>query len=82
MKNPFTVLCTTSTGGHLAWFQPDGGRWYTHPVRLPLIFVFHIITTKLTAVQIVRFFRLLQKEIVQVEVPDQRAPPEEPEVVM
>ncbi|KAK7718033.1 hypothetical protein SLS57_006180 [Botryosphaeria dothidea] len=62
MKNPFTVLCTTSTGGHLAWFQPDGGRWYTHPI--------------------VRFFRLLQKEIVQVEVPDQRAPPEEPEVVM
>ena len=33
--NPYTVLCTTSTGGHLAWFERGGGRWFVKPVRLP-----------------------------------------------
>ena len=30
--NPATVLLTTSLGGHLSWFEPLGGRWYTKPV--------------------------------------------------
>ncbi|TQN74660.1 putative esterase [Colletotrichum shisoi] len=31
-KNPYTVLCTTSLGGHLCWFEPGGGRWHAKPV--------------------------------------------------
>ena len=32
-QNPFTVLCTTSLGGHLSWFEYSGGRWFAKPVR-------------------------------------------------
>ena len=31
-QNPYTVLCTTSMGGHLAWFESSGGRWFVKPV--------------------------------------------------
>ena len=31
--NPFTVLCTTTLGGHLSWFETGGGRWFSKPVR-------------------------------------------------
>ncbi|MCJ1337040.1 hypothetical protein MMC09_002319 [Bachmanniomyces sp. S44760] len=27
-KNPYAVLCTTSLGGHLSWFEMGGGRWF------------------------------------------------------
>ncbi|KAK3325755.1 Alpha/Beta hydrolase protein [Apodospora peruviana] len=30
--NPNTVLCTTSLGGHLSWFEIGGGRWFTRPI--------------------------------------------------
>ncbi|KAK0635524.1 Alpha/Beta hydrolase protein [Bombardia bombarda] len=30
--NPNTVLCTTSLGGHLSWFELGGGRWFAHPI--------------------------------------------------
>lgn len=30
--NPYTVLCMTSLGGHLSWFEPGGGRWHAKPV--------------------------------------------------
>ncbi|KAL9099196.1 MAG: hypothetical protein Q9163_005272 [Psora crenata] len=30
-QNPYTVLCTTSKGGHLGWFESGGGRWFTKP---------------------------------------------------
>jgi predicted alpha/beta-fold hydrolase len=28
-QNPYTLLCATSSGGHLGWFEFGGGRWYT-----------------------------------------------------
>jgi len=31
-SNPYTVLCTTSLGGHLGWFENNGGRWFAKPV--------------------------------------------------
>lgn len=31
-QNPLTVLCTTSLGGHLSWFEMGGGRWFAKPV--------------------------------------------------
>lgn len=31
-QNPNTTLLTTSLGGHLCWFQSDGGRWYAKPL--------------------------------------------------
>ncbi|ERF69292.1 hypothetical protein EPUS_03996 [Endocarpon pusillum Z07020] len=27
-QNPYAVLCTTSLGGHLSWFELGGGRWF------------------------------------------------------
>ncbi|KAK8200919.1 hypothetical protein M8818_006238 [Zalaria obscura] len=29
--NPYTVLCATSMGGHLSWFEIGGGRWFARP---------------------------------------------------
>ncbi|KAF2491863.1 AB-hydrolase YheT [Lophium mytilinum] len=31
--NPFAVLCATSMGGHLGWFQIGGKRWFAQAVR-------------------------------------------------
>ncbi len=31
-QNPMTVLVTTSLGGHLSWFETDGGRWFAKPI--------------------------------------------------
>ncbi|KAI1126374.1 carboxylesterase-like protein [Nemania abortiva] len=31
-KNPYTILCTTSLGGHIGWFELGGGRWHGKPV--------------------------------------------------
>lgn len=32
-QNPYAVLCTTSLGGHLSWFEGngDGPRWHARP---------------------------------------------------
>ncbi|KAF1814459.1 AB-hydrolase YheT [Eremomyces bilateralis CBS 781.70] len=30
--NPYAVLCTTSLGGHLAWFETGGSRWFARAV--------------------------------------------------
>lgn len=32
-QNPYTVLCSTSAGGHLGWFELGGGRWMAKPVN-------------------------------------------------
>jgi predicted alpha/beta-fold hydrolase len=32
-QTPYGVMCTTSLGGHLAWFEMDGHRWHARPVR-------------------------------------------------
>lgn len=30
--NPYTVMCATSLGGHLAFYEPGGGRWHPKPI--------------------------------------------------
>ncbi|KAJ5046658.1 uncharacterized protein L3040_003892 [Drepanopeziza brunnea f. sp. 'multigermtubi'] len=30
-QTPYAVLCTTSLGGHLSWFEIDGHRWHARP---------------------------------------------------
>ncbi|KAI9847840.1 MAG: hypothetical protein M1837_001733 [Sclerophora amabilis] len=30
-QNPYTVLCTTTRGGHLGWFESSGARWFVKP---------------------------------------------------
>lgn len=30
-QTPYGVLCTTSMGGHLAWFEISGHRWHARP---------------------------------------------------
>ncbi|KAH6626090.1 Alpha/Beta hydrolase protein [Chaetomium sp. MPI-SDFR-AT-0129] len=31
-QNPYTVLVTTSLGGHISWFEIGGGRWHPRPI--------------------------------------------------
>ncbi|KAL2760778.1 hypothetical protein ACRALDRAFT_2039341 [Sodiomyces alcalophilus JCM 7366] len=31
-RNPYTILCTTSLGGHLCWFELGGSRWHSKSV--------------------------------------------------
>ena len=31
-QNPYTVMLTTVTGGHLSWFEVGGTRWFAKPV--------------------------------------------------
>ncbi|KAJ9237562.1 hypothetical protein DTO169E5_5148 [Paecilomyces variotii] len=31
-KTPYGIMCTTSWGGHLGWFEYGGGRWFVKPV--------------------------------------------------
>ncbi|KAL9116536.1 MAG: hypothetical protein Q9187_006941 [Circinaria calcarea] len=30
-QTPHAVLCTTSLGGHLSWFEVGGSRWFAKP---------------------------------------------------
>ncbi|KAK1051704.1 hypothetical protein LTR33_014537 [Friedmanniomyces endolithicus] len=30
-QNPYVVMCATSGGGHLSWFELGGGRWHAKP---------------------------------------------------
>ena len=43
-QNPYTVLCTTSLGGHLGWFEVGGGRWHRKPVSTFLSFYFSLFS--------------------------------------
>ena len=36
-QNPFVVLCITSLGGHLSWFEFGGGRWFAKPVCVVIL---------------------------------------------
>ncbi len=40
-RNPYVVLCATSGGGHLCWFEWGGGRWHTKPVSC--LVMLHIV---------------------------------------
>ncbi|WEW61958.1 hypothetical protein PRK78_007458 [Emydomyces testavorans] len=31
-QTPYGVMCTTTWGGHLSWFECGGSRWFTKPV--------------------------------------------------
>ncbi|KMP02244.1 hypothetical protein CIHG_07022 [Coccidioides immitis H538.4] len=31
-QTPYGVMCTTTWGGHLSWFEAGGSRWFTKPV--------------------------------------------------
>ncbi|KAF6241515.1 hypothetical protein HO173_000225 [Letharia columbiana] len=42
-QSPFGVLCTTSLGGHLSWFENGGGRWFAKPASQFLIQFFENI---------------------------------------
>jgi predicted alpha/beta-fold hydrolase len=34
--NGYVVLCSTSMGGHLSWFEVGGERWFSRAVSWPL----------------------------------------------
>jgi predicted alpha/beta-fold hydrolase len=31
-QTPWVVMCATSGGGHLSWFELGGARWHAKPV--------------------------------------------------
>lgn len=33
-QNPYVVMCATSGGGHLSWYEWGGGRWHAKAVRI------------------------------------------------
>lgn len=37
-QNPWVVMCATSGGGHLSWFELGGGRWHAKPVSSMIVF--------------------------------------------
>ena len=51
-QTPYGVLCTTSLGGHLSWFELGGGRWFAKAVSTPdplRHLWFHLCSVKTTA---------------------------------
>ncbi len=38
-QTPYGVLCTTSQGGHLSWFEIGGGRWFARVVSVPFLWL-------------------------------------------
>ena len=34
-QNPYVIMCATGSGGHLAWYEANGGRWFAKPVSSP-----------------------------------------------
>ena len=33
--NPYCILCTTTRGGHIGWYERSGTRWFTRVVSAP-----------------------------------------------
>ena len=64
-QNPFAVLCKTSLGGHLSWFESGGGRWFAKPVR-------HVetaiqISLLIDGSKVARFLGLIARNIQSVD---------------
>jgi predicted alpha/beta-fold hydrolase len=36
-QTPWVVMCATSGGGHLSWFELGGARWHAKPVSLSFV---------------------------------------------
>lgn len=56
--NGYVVLCSTSMGGHLGWFQPGGERWFSKAVSPPF-------SCNLT-MPLPRRFRLIEVQSINV----------------
>lgn len=66
-QNPFTVLCTTSFGGHLSWFETSGGRWFAKPVR-------HVegakkMPTLTDGLKVAKFLNSMAREVTSLSLP-------------
>lgn len=59
-QNPYAVLCTTSLGGHLSWFENNGGRWFAKPVS---IFGIHESKRESQQSQACQFLQRLAKDV-------------------
>ena len=62
-QNPYTVLCVTSMGGHLSWFEFGGGRWHAKPVR---IFPGYVPGLVMLTRQVANFLKTMASEIETV----------------
>jgi hypothetical protein len=62
LQTPYAVLCSTSMGGHLGWFEIGGGRWFVKPVSTSLSPAFvAIILTQFP--QTVNFLRAMAEDV-------------------
>lgn len=66
-QNPFAVLCTTSLGGHLSWFESGGGRWFAKPVRH--VEVARQISLLTDGSKVAKFLNLMARDIESVNFP-------------
>ena len=64
-QTPYAVLCTTSLGGHLSWFESGGTRWFAKPVSKHLLFV-RVFADQY---QISQFLIKMATEVDKVEPP-------------
>ena len=65
-QTPYAVLCTTSLGGHLSWFESGGNRWFAKPVSKHLLLVRALADTY----QISQFLIKMATEVDRIEPPE------------
>ena len=58
-QTPYAVLCMTSLGGHLSFFEIGGHRWHARPVCL-----FPILRESTDIVQAINFLNKMAFEIL------------------
>ena len=59
----YGVLCTTSLGGHLSWFETGGSRWFAKPVKALGVMRLGILTVPKAS----RFLIKMAEEIEAVQ---------------
>lgn len=74
--NPYVVLCATSGGGHLAWFERGGGRWHRKPVSSKKVFP-AVSASLIIATQTMAFLNEMWKKVdfAKLERPKEGRPP-------
>jgi hypothetical protein len=67
-QTPYGVLCTTSLGGHLSWFELGGGRWFAKAVSTPD--PLHRLWSRLCSVKTTAFLQKMACEMDLEKMPN------------
>jgi len=60
-ENPYMVMCSTSLGGHLSWFEWGGNRWFARPVCHPSLS--SLVIECADIFQVVNFLNKMAREV-------------------